>query len=221
MDLLAADMSRDSAWLTLAIYAFILVLAVATTQWSKLRESADSNIFLATCAAIFLAWGLRASVNPGLHLHFLGASILALMFGWHFAIIGGFLVLVGMVFWGHIDWLSLGANGLLMSVIPASVTYCIFLLAEWKLPENFFIYIFVSAFLGGILSMLAVAGATSWFLHHAGDVDWGTLSRGFIQFNMLMAFPEGFTTGLLISVFVVYRPEWVYTFRDSKYLKGK
>lgn len=221
MDLLSADISRDSAWLTLAVYGIVLTIAAYGARWRQLADSSDSNIFLAACACLFLAWGLRASVHPDLHLHFLGGGLLALMFGWHFAILGGFLVLLGMVFWGHGDFVSLGANGLLMSVIPASVTYIIFLISEWGLPRNFFIYIFVSAFLGGILSMLAVAGANAWFLTTAGHQDWDTLWRGFIQFNLLMAFPEGFTTGFLMSIFVVFRPEWVYTFRDERYLKGK
>lgn len=221
MDLLAGDVSRNAAWLTLLIYALVLLFAAFGARWRRLADSSDSNIFLAVCACLFLAWGLRASVHPGLHLHFLGGSLMALMFGWHFAIIGGLLILVGMIFWGHGDWITLGANGLLMSVIPVSVTYSIFLLAEWKLPKNYFIYIFISSFLAGAISMLVVAASTAWFLNTAGDVDWDTLWRGFFQFNMLIAFPEGFTTGFLMSVFVVYRPEWVYTFRDSKYLHGK
>jgi uncharacterized membrane protein len=34
-------------------------------------------------------------------------------------------------------------------------------------------------------------------------------------------FPEAFVTGMLITIFVVYHPDWVKTFDDDRYIKGK
>jgi uncharacterized membrane protein len=37
----------------------------------------------------------------------------------------------------------------------------------------------------------------------------------------LFMFPEMFVTGMLTSIFVVYKPEWVITFHDERYIIGK
>jgi uncharacterized membrane protein len=36
-----------------------------------------------------------------------------------------------------------------------------------------------------------------------------------------MAWSEAFATGMLITLMVVYRPAWVATFDDRRYLLGK
>jgi uncharacterized membrane protein len=36
-----------------------------------------------------------------------------------------------------------------------------------------------------------------------------------------MSWAEAFTSGALITVLVVYRPQWVTTFDDRRYLDGK
>ncbi|WP_354684875.1 hypothetical protein [Cupriavidus necator] len=38
--------------------------------------------------------------------------------------------------------------------------------------------------------------------------------------TVILAFGEAFLTGMLVAVFVVYRPQWVVTFRDEEYLKS-
>ena len=42
-----------------------------------------------------------------------------------------------------------------------------------------------------------------------------------LQYLPLFMFPEAFVTGMLITIFVVYRPDWVATFDDERYLRGK
>jgi uncharacterized membrane protein len=40
-------------------------------------------------------------------------------------------------------------------------------------------------------------------------------------FIIVMLFPEAFINGFLITVLVVYRPQWVASFSDKQYLDGK
>ena len=35
---------------------------------------------------------------------------------------------------------------------------------------------------------------------------------------MLLAWGEAFATGMLVTLMVVYKPEWVSTFDDARYL---
>ena len=47
------------------------------------------------------------------------------------------------------------------------------------------------------------------------------LSQKSLMYTPLFMFPEMFVTGMLISIFVVYKPDWVITFKDSRYITGK
>ena len=42
-----------------------------------------------------------------------------------------------------------------------------------------------------------------------------------LLYTPLFMFPEMFVTGMLICVVVVYKPDWVITFDDQRYLTGK
>jgi uncharacterized membrane protein len=37
----------------------------------------------------------------------------------------------------------------------------------------------------------------------------------------LLSWPEAFTTGLMLTLLVVYKPQWVSTFDDERYLNDK
>ena len=42
-----------------------------------------------------------------------------------------------------------------------------------------------------------------------------------LQYLPLFMFPEAFVTGMLVTIFVVYRPGWIATFDDERYIRGK
>jgi uncharacterized membrane protein len=42
-----------------------------------------------------------------------------------------------------------------------------------------------------------------------------------LLYTPLFMFPEMFITGMLIRVFFVYKPDWVITFDDERYIIGK
>jgi uncharacterized membrane protein len=44
------------------------------------------------------------------------------------------------------------------------------------------------------------------------------LLENYLPFFLLMAFSEAFITGMLITMMVIYKPEWVATFDDKRYL---
>jgi uncharacterized membrane protein len=42
-----------------------------------------------------------------------------------------------------------------------------------------------------------------------------------LPFYFLLSWSEAFTSGLLIAILVVYRPHWVASFDDARYLNDK
>lgn len=50
---------------------------------------------------------------------------------------------------------------------------------------------------------------------------WHDLSTTYLPFYLLMAWSEALTTGVIITLMVVYRPPWVATFDDKAYIENR
>ncbi len=176
---------------------------------------------LATCVALLLIWAMKAGVAPGLELHLLGVTLATLMFGWQFAVLAVGVVLLGNTSYGHGSWPSFGWNGLLLICLPVLVSWVVLRFSERRLPGNFFIYIFVAAFFGAALAMLSVGVVSTMLLWMVGAYPWQPLMDQYTVNYMLLVFPEAFLTGAMMTIFVVYRPTWVATFDDDRYLTDR
>ena len=101
--------------------------------------------------------GSRPGIKPGLNFHLLGATAMTLMFGPQLALLGLSIVLTAVTLAGMTGWQGYGWNALVMGALPVAVSYGIYWLADRKLPNHLFVYIFLNAFFGGALAM-AVTG---------------------------------------------------------------
>jgi uncharacterized membrane protein len=171
--------------------------------------------------ALMLLWALRTEIEPGFSWHLSGMVALTLMFGWSLAVIGGFLVLLGITLAGLNDWTGYAPSAVVQVVLPASLTQVALGLARVHLPKHYFVYVFVNAFLaGGVVAISSALAATGLLL----AVDAFTLERlqeSYLLFLPLMFFPEAVLNGWTMSILVGYRPAWVSSFRDEEYIDGK
>jgi uncharacterized membrane protein len=122
---------------------------------------------------------------------------------------------------GMSGWEALAVNALLMGALPTAVTQCALRLTERWLPPNFFIYVFVNGYLAGALAATAAALGTALVLWLSGVYPLGALTANYLAYVPLVAFPEAWVNGSVISMLVGLRPQWVYTFDDSRYLEGR
>lgn len=204
------------------IFLALLVMSLRCADWkSFVRDTQKQHVLFAAMVILLLIWGLKAGISPGLGFHHLGATIFTLMFGWPFASISLSLVLAISLGVQDPDWLSLGVNGIFSIAVPVLVSHSILRLSEKRLPDNFFIYIFVVAFFGAAIAVACSRLSATLLLYAANVYPDATLINESIRYLPLFMFPEAFVTGMLMSVFVVYRPEWVATFDDERYIKGK
>jgi uncharacterized membrane protein len=90
-----------------------------------------------------------------------------------------------------------------------------------RLPLHFFIYVYINAFLGGALAILASSILVSLLLWMSGVYEMGHISREYLAYLPLLALPEGFVNGMVMTGLVALKPEWVCTFDDEHYLKNK
>ena len=211
----------DLVVLSIAAYLVILLFSLWRAPWKRLLDSSYLHVLLGTCVIMMVLWKMRAGVSPGLDIHFLGITTLTLLAGWPMAVIGSGLVLAGVSLFTDVDWFNFPVNALLSGVVPALVTWWVLKLAVRYLPSHFFIYIYINAFLAGMLAITASCLAAAAMLWVSGEYSLSQLTREYLAYLPLLAFPEGVINGMLITGLVVLRPEWVSTFDDESYLKNK
>jgi uncharacterized membrane protein len=208
-------------WLGNLGYALIVLYTLIAVPWWRLADGRDANVLMAATVGVLLVWSLKAGVAPGLSFHQLGATLLMLMFGWAYALVALSVVLLATTLNGASGWETFGLNALAMAVVPVWVSLSLQRFAERFLPANFFVYIFFCAFLAAAAAMASAGLVSTLVLLGGGAYDWAYLSQHYVPYYLLMLFPEGFLTGMLMAIFVVYRPQWVSSFDDRRYLKGK
>ncbi len=208
-------------WTAVLVAGLALAAAIRFAPWYRLRDGRQLHVFLGACVATLVLWKLRAGVMPGLDFHILGVTALTLMFGPALAMVAVAVVLVGTALDGAIAWGAVGIGFWTLGVVPIASTRLLLYLAQRLLPANYFIYVFVNAFfaagIGTVLANLAVAG----IMLGGGVYDLAQLSYLFLPYIPMMFFGEAFLNGILLAIFVAYRPSWVGSFNDAFYLHGK
>jgi uncharacterized membrane protein len=204
-----------------ALYALLLLLALRTAPWSKIRDSEAQHVYLGAMVLVLVLWIMHGGIQRGLDYHLLGVTGLTLLFEWQFALFAVSLVLALTTWQGTAGWEAFGLNALLMGAVPIACTRALLYVCQRWLPHNFFIYVFINAFLAGALSIL-LAGLASGLVQQLAAVHPAdTLLNNFLLILPLLMFGEGFLNGAALSLVVAYRPAWVATFHDRWYLQGK
>lgn len=208
-------------WLALILYGIILALAMRLAPWGKLRDAEQLHVFLGTIVSLLVLWHMKADVQPGLAFHLLGVTAVTLMFGWSLAVIAASLTLLGVTVNAGSGWEGFALNALLLGVVPATLTQILLILIRWYLPKQFFVFVLVNAFLTA--GVVGVAGGylAVWLLVGSGAYTFTELEMTVLPFFPLMFLPEAMLNGWVITVLVAFRPNWVYSFCDDLYLKGK
>ncbi|RMG29048.1 MAG: hypothetical protein D6721_07085 [Gammaproteobacteria bacterium] len=170
---------------------------------------------------MLVLWNIKAGLTPTLHFHLLGVTTLALMAGWRLALLGVVLVLAGTTLNGNGSWETLGINLLLMGFWPALLTQGLLRLAQRRLPHNFFIYVYVNAFFAGGLAMVGVGLFSTLVFSAFGIHTTAWLGEQYLVYFPLLFFSESVFNGMLVTMLVALRPEWVHTFDDRLYIHGK
>ena len=203
------------------LYALLLLLALLTAPWSKIRDSEAQQVYFGAMVTVLVLWTMHGGIQRGLDYHLLGVTGLTLLFEWQFALFAVSLVLAFTTWQGTAGWEAFGLNALVMGAVPILFTRVLLYSCQRWLVHNFFIYVFINAFLAGALSIL-LAGLVSGLVQQLAAVHPGnTLVNNFLMILPMLMFGEGFLNGAALSLVVAYKPTWVATFHDRWYLQGK
>lgn len=206
------------AWV---IWLPLFARSVLRAPWRRLGDSEQLNVWLGMVVLLTLLWSLKAGVQPGLALHLLGATVFTLSFGPALAFIGLSLVTAGIALNGAAGVFAYAANALLLAGCGVAISQALYRLLAGLLPRHFFVYIFVNGFLGAALTVLGIGLIASVLLAVAGAYEWDYLVSEYLPYYLLLAFAEAWLSGTVMTLLVLYRPQWVVTFDDSHYLADK
>ena len=176
------------------------------------------HLVFGSAACVFILWMFRTGIYDGLNVHFLWLSALTLLLGFRWAMFSASIALLGVTIFGKESIDMLGINFLLGVLAPISLTYGIYSLTFHKLPRHIFTYIFLCAFIPGALTIALKMLALSGYFYLDGMYSWHIIEDNYLMISTLMVFPEAMFNGMTITLLIIYKPEWVYTFYDKLYL---
>ena len=217
-ELLLQQSTLISGWL---LYALILLFAIYRTSWVELfSDSRKQHLLFGTVFILCLLWLVRRDFPSGVSFHFIGMTAVCLLLGWPLAILAGLTAQITLVVLNKQELLALGANGLLLVALPVLIAEASARAVERLQPENLFVYIFGSGFFPAALTAIACTLAGSLLLWSNGLFEFPPWISDYIGMVFLVAFPEAFINGMVISSLVVFKPEWLETFNRSRYLQA-
>ncbi len=205
--------------LLLLIYLPVLSWAIYRAPWQSASSKPIQHIWPILCACTFLIWQMDISLMDNtVHIHLIGATLLTVLFGWQFAVIGLSSVLLATCVLQKLSILVFSMASFSLIVVPIFASYWIVRLVYRYLPRHFFVFIFLSGFANAAVAIFCSGITNSVLLDVLSNLDSMQIWQHTLPASLLLVFPEAFITGAVLTIFVVYRPEWVRSFHDEQYL---
>jgi uncharacterized membrane protein len=236
-----------SQWLYPVLEWVIVLSGLASAAlfkpWAVLRDRQLQHPWLAAMVILPWAWWMRRLLPEGMALHASGACLLVLMFGWPLAtwsvaLIGLLASLIEALSPVKLDsyqhlpavqlvrnvpellaWYGGNLDGIVAQiawagVLPAALALGLGLLMRRFLPHHLFVFILGRGFFVTALAV-SVAGLANVFFER---VPLGIDAGEWMLAHWLLGWGEAFSTGMLVAIFVAFKPEWLLTYSDKRYL---
>jgi uncharacterized membrane protein len=201
------------AWVPLAVWC------MKKAPWKSLAIENRIHFWLGSIVVLILLWSIKAGIQPGLDLHLLGVNLLVLAFGPELAFLAASLVLFGVALNAGMAWFSLGLNSLVMVGLAIVISSSLSRLIQTKLPRQVFIFIFCNGFFVSGLTLVLIGCCSTLLLSMTGQYSLAYLLDEYLPYYFLLAFSESWLSGMVVTLLVIYRPEWLAMFDQQRYFK--
>ncbi|MEY8879266.1 MAG: hypothetical protein AB9M60_22330 [Leptothrix sp. (in: b-proteobacteria)] len=201
--------------LDLAIALIAVAAAALMRPWRALDGSGPPWPWLAWWAAMPLTWGVDHLVANSVVQPLSGAPLLLMMAGWPLTVLALVPVALITTLLGHMPW-ELGLHRFVwLGLMPATLMMLFGAGVRRLLPHHLFVYIFGRGFFSALLAG-TIAGWVSMVIDGTAS---STLGVGDLMLGRwLAAWGDAFLTGMIVAIFVAFRPEWLATYSDRIYL---
>jgi uncharacterized membrane protein len=201
--------------LELAILATALIASFAVQPWRMLRGGALASPLLGILVILPWLWALPRLHSMPLQLQLSGACAVTLILGWPLSI--PVLALVALLggWIAPADWDTLVSQAVWQGIVPATMAMALGALIRRFAGTHPFVYILGRAFAGTVLCTFGAEILSQLAGHDILHVGLGLSMVA----RWLVAWGDGFMTGLMAAIFVAFRPQWLATWSDRLYLK--
>jgi uncharacterized membrane protein len=205
-------MNLEVSLLILAVF-----VALMLRPWRMLVGGDLLSPLMGTLVVLPWIWAIPRLQTMPLPLQLSGACAVTLMMGWPLAVLvlttvavlsslianAEFDVLVTQLFW-H-------------GVLPATLALCAGAVIRRLAGNRVFVYILGRAFAGTIVCTFVSSALAQLAGYELPNIRPGLSMIG----HWLLAWGDGFMTGMLAAIFVAYRPQWLATWSDKLYLQQR
>jgi uncharacterized membrane protein len=203
------------------VAAAIVARAAQVAPWRRFSASEPVHVWYGAILFVLMLWSLQATVGEGFTFHLLGVAALTLIVGPALALVGAAVAIALLLAVHGGSWANAGVAFVTMAVVPVTTTKLVLRVAESRLPPNFFVYVFVVAFFGAGLAYVLAGIAGAAVLALGAGRSAAVVFGEYAPYLVYLAFGEATLTGMVLTLAVVYRPQWVATFDDTRYLDGR
>lgn len=194
-----------------------LALALALRPWRAVGAAGPPWPWLACWTALPLLWGADRLAAVPLVQPLSGAPLLVLLAGWPLAVPALAVAAAVTMAAAHLDWVDALHRLVWLGVVPATLALALgAALRRWA-PRHLFVFILGRGFFATLLAA-AAAGALSL---EATGAPPGSEVADVLLGRWLAASGEAVLTGMLVAIFVAFRPQWLATYSDRLYLPAK
>ena len=201
-------------WLLIGL---ALTVSLSTRPWRMLRGGDLISPLLGVLVVLPWLWALPRLHTMPLQLQLSGACAATLLLGWPMAVV--VLVLVAAI--GGViapaDYDVLASQALWQGVVPATLAMVAGAALRRWVGTHPFVYILGRAFAATVLCTFTADLLAQWNGQELTNVGVGLGLVG----RWLLAWGDGFITGMLAAIFVAFRPHWLATWSDKLYLSKR
>ena len=200
----------------------LALLTLATALWLRPWRMLGGPLLTPFLAGlVFLPWFwmlpqmLPSSlVAGGISVQLSGACLMTMLLGWPLAVL--LLSAVAGVVWvvGALPFEAWLSQWVWIGLVPATLALGLGALLRRWLPDQVFIYILGRGFLGTAVCIF-LSGVMYELLYHLVG---GVAVEQALVARWLMAWGDAFLTGMCTAIFVAFKPEWLATWSDDRYL---
>ena len=196
------------------VAALALAVAAALRPWRLPQSHALPWPWLACWAALPLLWTMDLATGTLAVQPLSGASLLVLLAGWPLATLA--MAPAALL----AAWLApMAADAAVhryvwFGLLPGTLALLLGAAVRRFLPNHLMVYILGRGFFATWLAC-GLAAAAGGLLHPPGG---GLATDDLLLARWLAASGEAVLTGMIVSIFVAFRPEWLATYTDRLYL---
>lgn len=207
----------QAPWVDWAVLGAVLGVALLFQPWLPLRHRPLQSPWLGALVLMPFLWSTERLLPSGLALHVSSACLMTLMFGWPLAMwtLVPVTALASLIGRQHLpDLGSMASHMVWFGLVPGTLSLGLGLLIRQLLPKHLFVFILGRAFIATALSVTL----TGYLAYLAGrKPDTLALDEWMLAY-WLLGWGEAISTGMLVSIFVAFKPHWLLTYSDARYL---